>query len=122
MLRARRAVALALFVVLAGVACDRGASPTTPTSGSSSAVAESQTSGSAWLSLTGVVRGLELEARSFTLATRTGAWAIRTDNQTEVLRQGARVRLNALRDGTVVAIRAVDCGRYALARTIAITQ
>jgi hypothetical protein len=63
-----------------------------------------------------------VEARSFTLMTRTGVRAIRTDDRTEVRNGDQRVRLNAVREGTLVAVRAQDCGRVALARTISITR
>ena len=131
MLPVRLGVVPVLLFALAGVACDRGTGPVSPTTDASPASASQvagATAGSAnaadatFIALTGVVRSLDAEAHSFTLMTRTGVRVIRTDDRTEVRNGNQRVRLNAVREGAVVAVRAQDCGSYALARTISITR
>ena len=132
MLPVRLGVVPVLLFALAGVACDRGTGPVSPTTDASPASASQvagATSGSAeqmadatFIALTGVVRSLDAEAHSFTLMTRTGVRVIRTDDRTEVRSGNQRVRLNAVREGCVVAVRARDCGSYALASTISVTR
>jgi hypothetical protein len=121
MLQTRTDIALIVAVVLAGAGCGRSANPASPTAGASPVITN-QTAGATSVALTGVVRGLDVEARSFTLATRTGVRAIRADDLTAVWSGGRQIRLSAVRDGMVAAVRALDCGSYALARTISITD
>jgi hypothetical protein len=120
MFQTRTGSALIAALVLAGAGCGRAANPASPTAGASAVIA-SQTAGATSVALTGVVRGLDADARSFTLATRTGVRTIRTDDLTEVWSGGRRIRLTAVRDGMAATVRALDYGSYALARTISIT-
>jgi hypothetical protein len=107
MLQTRTDIALIVAVVLAGAGCGRSANPASPTAGASPVITN-QTAGAT--------------SRSFTLATRTGVRAIRADDLTAVWSGGRQIRLSAVRDGMVAAGRALDCGSYALARTISITD
>ncbi|MBI2832794.1 MAG: hypothetical protein HYX76_00010 [Acidobacteria bacterium] len=115
------AFVLLLVFAFAATSCSDGVNPTSPTVTAPPAVAE-QTAPATAGGLTGVVRGLDVQARSFTVTTRAESRAIRTDDRTEVWSGGSRVRFGALRDGMVVGIRALDYGSFALARTISIMR
>jgi len=112
-------VGLILAVGLAG--CSDAASPASP---SSAGTSTGQVGSSQAVGLTGVVAGLNLNARSFSLTVRGGTRAVVADADTTVWNQtsNSQVRLAALRDGQVVSIRGFDQGRYVLARSIVITR
>jgi hypothetical protein len=120
-MRALIACAVAGLTTLSGIACGGAANPASP---STSAAAVSQSSsGTARatpIGLTGVIRGLDLQDESFSLATRTATYVIRIDSDTQVWNRGTQVRPATLRDGTAVSIRGYDYARYVLARTISI--
>jgi len=123
-MRPRALISLCLPLVVASVAlagCSGAASPVSPSSGG---VPASQVSGAQAIGVTGVVRDLSLEARTFTVAWRGGARAVRADADTVVWSQqtNSRVRFGALANGQQVAVRGTDEGRYVLARSIVIEQ
>ena len=98
-------VGLILAVGLAG--CSDAASPASP---SSAGTSTGQVGSSQAVGLTGVVAGLNLNARSFSLTVRGGTRAVVADADTTVWNQtsNSQVRLAALRDGQVVSIRGFD--------------
>ena len=120
-----------VLVAAACVACGGGSTPTSPSmnmqpamtgagGGQPDGMPAAGNAVAAPVGLTGVIRGLNTGARTFSLQTRAATYAIRTDDQTQVWNKGARVRLSSLRDGQSVGIRGYDYTRYVLARSIGV--
>jgi hypothetical protein len=99
-------------------ACARPDAPASP--GPVPSVPADQGGGESLIGVQGLIRGLDVEARSFTLVTRGGSYVVRTDGRTQIWNAGREVRFATLATGMTVGVRAVDRGRTLLARSIGI--
>jgi hypothetical protein len=129
-----RTLTFVITAVVAGFAagCGGSSNPMSPTTGSDPVAASDSGSApggtaegnrqasAAPVGLSGVVRGLNAGAGTFSLVTRGGTRTILCDGDTQVWQQGTRVRVAALKDGQVASIRGYDYARYVLARTVSI--
>jgi hypothetical protein len=122
-------VAGAVVLAVAAASCSGGTNPVSPTAATQSAVAGSSGTPAAGtptgtsttpIGLTGVIRGLNSGAGTFSLVTRAGTRVILTDGETQVWRSGTQIRVSSLRDGQSVSVRGYDYTRYVLARTIGV--
>ena len=120
-----------LVALLASASCGGSSTPVSPTAAAPPVVAAdpgSQVGGAGTgspvsapaVGLSGVVRGLNTGAGTFSLLTREGTRTILMDGDTQVWSRGTQTRLSALRDGQSVSIRGYDHTRYILARTISV--
>lgn len=119
-----RAVAFPLVVIAGLLACAAcgSTSPSSPSPSAASTSATDAVPGSTPIGLSGVIRGLDLRAGTFSLAARTGTYQVRIDGRTQVWSGGTQVRAASLRDGQAVAVRGADYGQHVLAQTISINR
>ncbi len=71
------------------------------------------------VTVSGTIRGLDVQNRSFTLSAATGVSRIvRADETTQTWIRGARARFGSLQNGMTAAVRGTDQRRFVLAQSI----
>lgn len=107
---------------LACGACGESSTPASPSPAAGAAATVESASGAVPLGVSGVIRGLDQRAGTFSLAARARTYQVRIDSQTQVWSGGTRVRPAALNDGQAVTIRGADYGSHVLALSISINR
>ncbi len=103
-------------------ACGESSTPGSPSPAVAAVTTTQSASGATPIGLSGLIRGLDQRAGTFSLAARAGTYQVRIDSQTQVWSGGTRVRPAALNNGQAVVIRGADYGSHVLAISISISR
>jgi hypothetical protein len=107
-------------VAIGAAACSDAGTPVSP----SPAVTETtpQDGARTLVGLTGIIQDLNVRAQTFTLVARPQSRTIRADAETQVWRDGSRIRFSTLQNGMNAGVRGTDEGRYVRAITVGVLR